>query len=91
MATASWACTPVPGQPARGHRPPAQHPRHGRTAHGRSPCGLPVLVTEDCIATHDDIRGIAYTDEALKHLRTALADGVDVSGCLRRSLLDNYQ
>jgi beta-glucosidase len=53
--------------------------------------GLPVLVTENGIATGDDTRRIAYTGEALEHLGKAIADGVDVRGYLHWSLLDNYE
>jgi beta-glucosidase len=53
--------------------------------------GLPILVTENGIATHDDTRRIAYTGEALEHLGKAIADGVDVRGYLHWSLLDNYE
>ncbi|MFI0821295.1 family 1 glycosylhydrolase [Streptomyces sp. NPDC021098] len=53
--------------------------------------GLPILVTENGIATGDDTRRIAYTGEALEHLGKAIADGVDVRGYLHWSLLDNYE
>lgn len=53
--------------------------------------GLPILITENGIATRDDDRRIAYTDEALKHLRAAIGDGADVRGYLHWSLLDNYE
>lgn len=53
--------------------------------------GVPVVVTENGIATHDDERRIAYTEEALRHLGDAIADGVDVRGYLHWSLLDNYE
>src|SRR3954463_11616863 len=53
--------------------------------------GLPILVTENGIATVDDSRRIAYTGEALEHLGKAIADGVDVRGYLHWSLLDNYE
>ncbi|SMH44140.1 beta-glucosidase [Rathayibacter oskolensis] len=53
--------------------------------------GVPLLVTENGIATPDDERRIAYTEEALRHLREAVADGVDVRGYLHWSLLDNFE
>ncbi|MEU1515160.1 family 1 glycosylhydrolase [Streptomyces sp. NPDC005811] len=52
---------------------------------------LPLLVTENGIATTDDTRRIAYTTEALGHLHQAVADGVDVRGYLHWSALDNYE
>lgn len=44
--------------------------------------GIPLLVTENGIATADDTRRIAYTSEALGHLYDAVAEGVDVRGYL---------
>lgn len=59
--------------------------------HVRDVTGLPVLVTENGIATRDDARRIGYTREALGHLADAVADGADVRGYLHWSLLDNYE
>jgi len=59
--------------------------------HASAVTGLPVLVTENGIATADDERRIAYTREALEGLREAMADGVQVNGYLHWSLLDNYE
>ncbi|WP_241474761.1 family 1 glycosylhydrolase [Nocardiopsis xinjiangensis] len=53
--------------------------------------GVPVIVTENGIATADDTRRIAYTREALGHLSSAMADGIDVRGYLHWSLLDNFE
>jgi beta-glucosidase len=53
--------------------------------------GLPILVTENGIATHDDTRRIAYTGEALRHLGEVITDGADVRGYLHWTLLDNYE
>jgi beta-glucosidase len=53
--------------------------------------GIPILVTENGMATDDDTRRIAYTAEALRHLGAAVADGVDIRGYLHWSLLDNYE
>lgn len=53
--------------------------------------GVPVLVTENGIATADDERRIAYTDEALRHLFAAADEGIDVRGYLHWSALDNYE
>ncbi|MFI8778135.1 glycoside hydrolase family 1 protein [Brachybacterium paraconglomeratum] len=53
--------------------------------------GVPVLVTENGIATADDDRRIAYTGEALRHLSEAMDDGVDVAGYLHWSALDNFE
>ena len=53
--------------------------------------GLPVLVTENGIATADDTRRIAYTKDALRALGDSIDDRVDVRGYLHWSLLDNYE
>ncbi len=52
---------------------------------------LPILVTENGIATADDERRIDYTAEALTHLFAAIDDGIDVRGYLHWSALDNYE
>jgi beta-glucosidase len=52
---------------------------------------VPILVTENGIATADDDRRIAYTAAALDGLQAAIADGTDVRGYLHWSLLDNYE
>ncbi|MBO0982617.1 glycoside hydrolase family 1 protein [Rathayibacter sp. SD072] len=53
--------------------------------------GVPLLVTENGIATPDDARRIAYTEEALRYLHEAVADEIDVRGYLHWSLLDNFE
>jgi beta-glucosidase len=53
--------------------------------------GVPLLVTENGIATTDDTRRVAYTTEALRHLKSAISDGIDIRGYLHWSLLDNYE
>ncbi|HVV77365.1 MAG TPA: family 1 glycosylhydrolase [Mycobacteriales bacterium] len=52
---------------------------------------VPIIVTENGIATADDDERIAYTTQALAGLRLAMADGVDVRGYFHWSLLDNYE
>lgn len=59
--------------------------------HAAEVTGVPVLVTENGIATTEDERRIAYTRDALQHLSAAMADGVEVHGYLHWSLLDNYE
>jgi beta-glucosidase len=59
--------------------------------HAREVAGVPLLVTENGIATDDDERRIAYTTEALRHLAAAVEDGIDVRGYLHWSALDNYE
>jgi beta-glucosidase len=53
--------------------------------------GLPVIVTENGIATADDTRRIAYTTGALQEVSAALEDGLAVHGYLHWSALDNYE
>ncbi|MGW6401452.1 glycoside hydrolase family 1 protein [Streptomyces sp. NPDC055134] len=53
--------------------------------------GVPVMVTENGIATGDDERRIDYTTRALESLAAVMADGIDVRGYLHWSALDNYE
>lgn len=60
-----------------------------RYAHART--GLPVLVTENGIATEDDDRRVAFIHGALRGVQACLADGIDVRGYIHWSLLDNFE
>jgi beta-glucosidase len=53
--------------------------------------GVPILITENGIATNDDSRRIAYTSDALFHLFAAMDDGIDVRGYLHWTALDNFE
>jgi beta-glucosidase len=53
--------------------------------------GVPMIVTENGIATSDDERRIAYTTDALAAMGAAMSDGCTVQGYLHWSLLDNYE
>lgn len=53
--------------------------------------GLPVVVTENGIATSDDELRWAYLSEALTAVSEVVADGVDVRGWFCWSLLDNFE
>ncbi len=53
--------------------------------------GVPVLVTENGMATADDDARWDYTEAALTGLAAAIADGVDVRGYLHWSFLDNFE
>jgi beta-glucosidase len=53
--------------------------------------GVPILVTENGIATSDDERRIAYTEDALRGLHAAIGDGIEVVGYLHWSALDNFE
>lgn len=52
---------------------------------------VPVLVTENGMATDDDDARIAYTDLSLKGLARCIDEGVDVRGYLHWTLLDNFE
>jgi len=53
--------------------------------------GLPIVVTENGIATNDDRQRIAYLQTHLAELKRALDDGVDVRGYLHWSAFDNFE
>jgi len=53
--------------------------------------GLPVMVTENGIATEDDAQRVAFYTEALQGVLRCLDDGVDVRGYFAWSLLDNFE
>lgn len=52
---------------------------------------VPIIVTENGIATEDDTRRIEYYQRALAGLKRAMDDGVDVRGYVAWSLLDNFE
>jgi beta-glucosidase len=53
--------------------------------------GVPVLVTENGMATDDDAARIAYTQAALESLAQCVEDGIDVRGYIHWTLLDNFE
>jgi beta-glucosidase len=53
--------------------------------------GVPIMVTENGIATTDDSRRVEYVQRALAGLKRAIDDGVDVRGYVAWSLLDNFE
>ncbi|AEN12166.1 MULTISPECIES: family 1 glycosylhydrolase [unclassified Streptomyces] len=52
---------------------------------------MPLIVTENGIATADDTRRVAYYTGALHEVASAIEDGLDVRGYLAWSALDNYE
>jgi beta-glucosidase len=52
---------------------------------------VPVIVTENGVATEDDARRVEYIRRALAGVRACLADGIDVRGYFHWSLLDNFE
>jgi beta-glucosidase len=53
--------------------------------------GVPLLVTENGLATTDDDDRIRFTEEALRGLHAAIEAGADVRGYVHWSLLDNFE
>ncbi|MGW5070417.1 glycoside hydrolase family 1 protein [Streptomyces cyaneofuscatus] len=53
--------------------------------------GVPLIVTENGIATADDSRRVDYYTGALSEVASALEDGLDIRGYLAWSALDNYE
>jgi beta-glucosidase len=53
--------------------------------------GVPIMVTENGIATTDDSPRVEYYQRALAGLKRAIDDGVDVRGYVTWSLLDNFE
>ncbi len=53
--------------------------------------GIPVVVTENGIATTNDRERIEFLTEALQGLHRCIADGIDVLGYFVWSLLDSYE
>ena len=53
--------------------------------------GLPVVVTENGIATADDAQRVRFLRSHLAELAAALRDGVDVRGYLHWSAFDNFE
>jgi beta-glucosidase len=53
--------------------------------------GLPIVVTENGIATTDDVQRVRYLHPHLQELKAAIHDGVDVRGYLHWSAFDNFE
>lgn len=52
---------------------------------------MPLIVTENGIATSDDTRRVDYYAGALNEVASALEDGLNIQGYLAWSALDNYE
>jgi beta-glucosidase len=57
----------------------------------KSTGGIPILVTENGIATAFDQKRIAYMEAALKEVLACLAEGINVRSYLYWTLLDNFE
>ena len=53
--------------------------------------GVPIIVTENGIATADDTRRVEYVQRAVAGLKRAIDDGVDARGYIAWSLMDNFE
>ncbi len=53
--------------------------------------GIPIIVTENGIATADDERRLEYVDRALRGVAACLQDGIDVRGYTYWSAFDNFE
>jgi beta-glucosidase len=52
---------------------------------------IPIVVTENGIGTNDDTQRIRYLEQALRGVKNAQDDGIDVRGYFQWSLLDNFE
>jgi len=59
--------------------------------HAAEVARVPVIVTENGIATADDTRRIAYVERALAGVTRCLQDRIDVRGYYYWSMLDNFE
>jgi len=59
--------------------------------HAIAVAGIPVIVTENGLATTDDTRRIEYIDRALQGVIRCLKDGLDVRGYTYWSAFDNFE
>lgn len=53
--------------------------------------GVPVIVTENGVATEDDTRRVEYIQRALAGVKRCIDDGIKVGGYIHWSLLDNFE
>lgn len=53
--------------------------------------GIPVIVTENGLATEDDTQRVDYLQAAVDGVASCLADGIDVRGYIAWTAFDNYE
>lgn len=63
----------------------------GAVRYAHSVAGVPVLVTEHGISTHDDALRAGFIEPSLAGLRAVMDEGVPVLGYLHWTLLDNFE
>jgi beta-glucosidase len=52
---------------------------------------VPILVTENGLATQDDTQRVAYLKTAVAGVRDCLADGIDIRGYTAWTAFDNFE
>ena len=52
---------------------------------------IPILVTENGIATGDDAQRVAFIDKALEGVQSCIRDGIPVMGYCHWSLIDYFE
>ncbi|MGO4275507.1 family 1 glycosylhydrolase, partial [Paenibacillus sp. TAF58] len=52
---------------------------------------MPIIITENGVATDDDTRRVAFIDRTLKGVHDCIADGIQVLGYMHWSLMDNFE
>jgi beta-glucosidase len=63
----------------------------GRAIRLAARSGLPVVITENGIATADDRERVAYLRDHLGQVAAALRDGIDIRGFMYWSAFDNFE
>jgi beta-glucosidase len=63
----------------------------GTIRHAAQVTGIPVIVTENGLATTDDTRRVEYFQRALRCVVDSLEDGIDVRGYFCWSAFDNFE
>jgi beta-glucosidase len=63
----------------------------GTIRHASGVAGIPIMVTENGMATTDDTRRLEYFQRALRCVVSALQDGIDVKGYFCWSAMDNFE
>ena len=53
--------------------------------------GIPVIVTENGLATEEDTQRVAYLKAAVDGVASCIADGIDVRGYIAWTAFDNYE